>query len=128
MCGNPAACAAGLAVFDMFEEQKLLEASNRIGKTLKEWGHEMMEKHELIGDVRGLGAMVGIELVEDRKTKAPAGAKTRELFLKAFEKGLLLLPCGLQGNVIRIVTPLVITQDQLLEGCKIMDEVLTEIG
>jgi 4-aminobutyrate aminotransferase/(S)-3-amino-2-methylpropionate transaminase len=128
MCGNPAACAAALAVFDMFEEQKLLEASNLIGKTLKEWGHEMMEKHELIGDVRGLGAMVGIELVEYRKTKEPAGGKTRELFLKAFEKGLLLLPCGLQGNVIRIVTPLVITQDQLLEGCKIMDEVLTEIG
>jgi 4-aminobutyrate aminotransferase/(S)-3-amino-2-methylpropionate transaminase len=128
MCGNPAACAAAMAVFDMFEEQKLLEASNRIGKTLTEWGQEMMQKHELIGDVRGLGAMVGIELVEDRKTKEPAGAKTRELFLKAFEKGLLLLPCGLQGNVIRIVAPLVIAQDQLEAGCKIMDEVLTEIG
>lgn len=127
MCGNPAACAAGLAVFEMFEKLNLLDASKRIGSTLMEWAHEMMEKHDIIGDVRGLGAMVGIELVEDRKTKAPAGSKTRELFTQAFKQGLLLLPCGLHGNVIRIVTPLVITQEQLLEGCRIMDKVLTEI-
>jgi len=123
--GNPVACRAALAVLDQFEKTDLLKKAERIGKKVMEKFKELQEQHEMVGDVRGLGAMVGMELVEDRKTKEPATAFTKRLIELCREKGLLMVSAGTHSNIIRPLMPLVITDDQLEKGLSIIEESLS---
>ncbi len=111
--GNPLACAAGLAVLDIFEEEELLEKGRRLGARLRESLLSLQALYPNVGDVRGLGPMLAMELVESRESKAPAQALASRVVDAALEHGLILLKAGLYGNVIRLHAPLVIEDSQL---------------
>src|SRR5689334_8998561 len=118
--GNPVACAAGLAVMDVMRDEKLPERAARIGSIVEERMRTWAQDHEVIGEVRGLGAMVGMELVRDRKTKEPAATETAKVLAAARERGLIILRCGVHHNVVRTLMPLNIPDDQLEEGLDIL--------
>lgn len=120
--GNPLACEAALAVFDIFETENLLAKAKQLGETLHTAFKGMQEKYEIIGDVRGVGPMIALELVKDRHTKTPAPEETRALVKYCFERGLLILACGTHGNVLRFLMPLVITEAQLQRGLDIIND------
>ena len=123
--GNPVACAAALAVFDIFETENLLKKAQELGKKLRKRLDSFKEKYEIVGDVRGVGPMLAIELVEDRETKKPAVNAAVALVRYCLEKGLVILKCGRYNNVIRLLMPLVITTKQLNKGLDIMEEGLS---
>ena len=125
--GNPVSCRAGLAVLDQFEKKNLLARGKKIGDRVMKKFKELYEQHPIIGDVRGLGAMVGMELVVDRKTKEPATAFTKQLVTRCRENGLLMISAGTHSNIIRPLMPLVITDEQLEKGLSIIEESLSEI-
>jgi len=126
--GNPVACQAGLAVLNQIEKNALLQRGQQIGKSVLERFKEFQKQYSAVGDVRGLGAMVGMELVADRKTKEPATALTRRLIELCREKGLLMISAGTHSNVIRPLMPLIITDEQLEEGLNIIDKALSELS
>lgn len=121
--GNPLACRAALAVLDELQGG-LLEQAEQLGRKLKDLYHKLQEKHEIIGEVRGLGAMMAMELVTDRQTKEPASEQAKALVARCLDKGLLLLSCGNFGNVIRTLMPLTISEAELDRGFAIVDECL----
>ena len=125
--GNPVACRAALVVLDQFEKKKLLARGEEIGKKVLKRFEEFYEKYPIVGDVRGLGAMVGMELVVDRKTKEPATALTKQLVARCREKALLMISAGTYSNIIRPLMPLVITDEHLEKGLSIIDEALSEL-
>ncbi len=125
--GNPITCEAALAVFDIFETEDLLNRAKLLGEKLQVILHGFKEKHTLIGDVRGIGPMISIELVHDREEKIPAPEKAKALVKYCLEKNLIILACGTYGNVIRFLMPLVITDEQLEQGMQIVDNGLTAI-
>ncbi len=120
--GNPLACEAALAVFDIVESENLLDKAKELGNTLKDTFVKFQEKYDIIGDVRGLGPMIAMELVKDRHTKAPAAEETKALVTYCFKRGLIVLACGSHGNVLRFLMPLVITDEQLKQGLDIIDD------
>jgi 4-aminobutyrate aminotransferase / (S)-3-amino-2-methylpropionate transaminase / 5-aminovalerate transaminase len=122
--GNPIACAAGLAVMDIMRDEKLAERAARIGSVVEERMQSWARDHELIGDVRAVGAMVGMELVRSRKTKEPADKETVALLKTARESGLIILRCGVHHNVVRTLMPLTIPDEQLEEGLDILGAAL----
>jgi len=122
--GNPIACAAGLAVMDIMHDEKLPERAARIGSVVEERMRTWAAENELVGDVRGLGAMMGMELVRDRKTREPADTETAKVVAGARERGLIALRCGVHHNVIRTLMPLTIPDDQLEEGLDILGAAL----
>ncbi|MCS6811641.1 MAG: 4-aminobutyrate--2-oxoglutarate transaminase [Tepidimonas sp.] len=122
--GHPLACAAALAVLEVFDEEGLLQRSRAIGERLRAGLTAMMGRHAEIRDVRGLGAMVAIELFEDGDLTRPAAELTRRLCTEALQRGLVLLSCGLYGNVIRILVPLTASDALLDEGLAIMEAAL----
>jgi 4-aminobutyrate aminotransferase/(S)-3-amino-2-methylpropionate transaminase len=126
--GNPVACAAGLAVMDVMRDERLPERAARIGSVIEERMRTWAAEHELVGDVRVMGAMAGIELVRDRKTKTPADTETARVLTLARERGLLLLRSGMHHNVIRTLMPLNIPDDQLMEGLDILGSALAEVA
>jgi 4-aminobutyrate aminotransferase/(S)-3-amino-2-methylpropionate transaminase len=126
--GNPLACEAALAVFDIIESEGLLDRAGKLGRTLNSAFRKFQEKYEIIGDVRGIGPMIAMELVKDRLTKVPAPGETRALVDYCFNRGLLILACGTYGNVLRFLMPLVITEDQLAKGLEIIDDGFASIG
>jgi 4-aminobutyrate aminotransferase/(S)-3-amino-2-methylpropionate transaminase len=126
--GNPVACEAALAVFDIFETEDLLARAKQLGEKLHTTLKGFQEKYAIIGDVRGIGPMIAMELVTDRKTKNPATDKTKQLVKFCFERNLIILACGTYGNVIRFLMPLVITDEQLAQGMEIVENGLTAIG
>jgi 4-aminobutyrate aminotransferase/(S)-3-amino-2-methylpropionate transaminase len=125
--GNPLACSAGLAVFEIFERDNLLDKSQALGTKLKQRFDAWAGRFSRIGEVRGLGPMIALELVKDRSTREPfpEGARAMEQF--AFEHGLILLACGTHGNVIRVLMPLVITDQELEQGLAVMEEGLEHV-
>ena len=123
--GNPIACAAGLAVMDIFENENLLEKASDMGHALGARLAGFMKTYEFIGDVRGIGPMMAMELVEDRVTKKPDAEKTKALVKFCYDRGLILLSCGIYGNVIRFLMPLVTTPDELDQGLNIIEEGLS---
>lgn len=125
---NPMACEAALAVFDIFETENLLDKAKSLGEQLHSTLKSFQEKHALIGDVRGVGPMIAMELVYDRDEKTPAPEKAKQLVEYALERNLILLACGTYGNVIRFLMPLVITEEQLAQGMEIVDNGLTAIS
>jgi 4-aminobutyrate aminotransferase/(S)-3-amino-2-methylpropionate transaminase len=125
--GNPVACAAALAVMDVFEEEKLIVKAEALGKRLKSQLDGFQNEYEIVGDVRGLGPMTAMELVKDRESKTPAPDEAKALVKYCFDRGLILLSCGAYGNVIRLLMPLVITEDQLNTGLEILNDGLSVI-
>lgn len=126
--GNPVACRAALAVLDVFEQEKLLEKAVRLGNKVRKRFKAWSKQYELIGDVRGLGPMLAMELVTDRENKTPATAQAKAWVKYCIDRGLLILSCGNFGNVIRTLMPLVITSQQLDQGLAIMEEGLAEVS
>ncbi len=120
--GNPLACRAALAVFESFEQDGILEKAQRLGETVRARFLAWQEKFPIIGEVRGIGPMLAIELVEDRVSKKPAATQTKALAKFCVDRGLIILTCGNYGNVIRILMPLVITGEQLEKGLTIMEQ------
>ena len=126
--GNPVACAAGLAVLDVMRDERLPERAARIGSVVEERMRSWASEHELVGDVRVMGAMAGLELVRDRNTKTPADTETAQILALARERGLILLRAGIHHNVIRTLMPLTIPDDQLDEGLDIIGSALADVA
>jgi 4-aminobutyrate aminotransferase len=116
--GNPVACAAGLAVLDELTAPGFRERAEQIARLLKTRLDDMASRHSIVGEVRGLGSMLALELVEQN------GDASRAVTTAAREKGLILLSCGLYGNVIRLLPPLSATDEELEKGLAILDDVL----
>jgi 4-aminobutyrate aminotransferase / (S)-3-amino-2-methylpropionate transaminase / 5-aminovalerate transaminase len=122
--GNPVAQAAALAVLDVFEDEGLLERSQQIGERIRERMVSWQERFDRIGDVRGLGAMLALEFVEDRDTKEPDAALATAVVEAAAERGLLLLKSGIYSNCIRVLCPLVLTDAELDEALDVWEDAL----
>ncbi|MEI9476203.1 MAG: 4-aminobutyrate--2-oxoglutarate transaminase [Deltaproteobacteria bacterium] len=125
--GNPVSCRAALAVLDQFEKKDLLTKAKGIGEKVMRRFKEFYDEYPIVGDVRGLGAMVGMELVADRKTKEPAAAYAKRLIDYCRDKGLLMISAGTHSNIIRPLMPLVITDEQLDRGLSIIEEGLQQL-
>jgi len=125
--GNPVVCAQGRAVLKIIEEEGLQENSRLVGDRLLQGFARLAEKHDLIGDVRGLGLMLGVELVEDRKTKKPAKDACMAVFEKSRELGLLIGKGGLDGNVLRIKPPMCLTAEDADFLLAVLDEALAGV-
>jgi 4-aminobutyrate aminotransferase/(S)-3-amino-2-methylpropionate transaminase len=119
--------AAALAVLDVIEEEGLVERSAEIGDRIRSRMLAWQERHPQIGDVRGLGAMLALELVHDPSTKEPAPELATRVAEEALERGLLLLKAGVYGNCIRVLVPLVITDAQLDEALGVWEEALDAV-
>ncbi|MGZ6685827.1 MAG: 4-aminobutyrate--2-oxoglutarate transaminase [Gaiellaceae bacterium] len=122
--GNPVAQAAALAVLDVFEEESLVERAGQIGNTIRGRMEAWQQRWDAIGDVRGLGAMLAIELVHDRDTKDPAPELATTVVEAASERGLLLLKSGIYSNCIRVLVPLVISDAELDEALGAWEDAL----
>jgi len=122
--GNPVSCAAAMATLDVVEEG-LLENARTMGDRLMAGMRGLAERHASIGDVRGAGLMIGVELVKDRETREPAGELAHELVQRAFQRGLLLLGAG--KSALRLAPPLVIDADDADTAIRMIDEILGEI-
>ncbi len=120
--GNPVSCASALAVMDVVEEEHLCEKSITLGNVLRERLQGFSKLFSCIGDVRGLGAMMAFELVEDRASKTPSKSLTAKLVAYCHEQRLLLLTCGQYGNVVRLLMPLTITDEELERGLGILEK------
>ncbi|HLB27119.1 MAG TPA: 4-aminobutyrate--2-oxoglutarate transaminase [Dehalococcoidia bacterium] len=125
--GNPLACRAALAAIEAIEEQGLAARAEALGARVLARFRTMQERHALIGDVRGLGAMLAMELVKDRATKEPAGEETARIIRACYESGLIVLKAGADANVLRTLMPLVITDDQLDEGLAILESAVAAV-
>ncbi len=125
--GNPVACAAALAALDIMEGEDLARRAEELGRFLADRCRAMQEKYALVGDVRALGAMVGMELVLDRATKEPATRETAQVLQECLRRGVLVPRCGLYGNVIRFLNPLTMPREQLAEALDVIEGVVAEV-
>jgi 4-aminobutyrate aminotransferase / (S)-3-amino-2-methylpropionate transaminase / 5-aminovalerate transaminase len=125
--GNPIACAAALAVLRIVEEEGLLARAERIGAVMTSRLVDMAQRSPLIGEVRGRGAMVAMEMVEDRETKAPAKDATSRLIEECYRQGVVILKAGTYDNVIRLLPPLTIDEDLLSEGLDVLEKALATV-
>jgi 4-aminobutyrate aminotransferase/(S)-3-amino-2-methylpropionate transaminase len=123
---NPIACEAALAVLEIFEEENILGKAVALGEKLRSRLEQWQKRFPVVGEVRGIGAMLGIELIQS--DGAPAADAAKQLAAHCFENGLIILVCGSYGNIIRILTPLVITDEQLSKGLDIMESGLTRVS
>ena len=123
-CGNPLACAAALKVIEIMERDDLAKRAQEIGKKVVERYTKMKERFKVIGDIRGLGAMIGLELVKDDGSNDPDAALTLKVIQECAARGLLIENAGTYGNVLRFLAPLVITDAQLDAGLDILEDSL----
>jgi 4-aminobutyrate aminotransferase len=126
--GNPLACAAALAVLDEVSTESFRTRAEEIGERLRAALEDIAARVNAVGEVRGLGPMVALELVQSRETKEPAAALASATTAAARELGLVLLSCGLYGNVIRILVPLVISDEDLDQGLELLERALVDAG
>ena len=124
--GNPVACAAALASIETMEAEGLAGRAREIGEVLTRRLNALGERHHQVGEVRGRGAMIAMELVEDRETKAPAAALTGAINKACHARGLVTLTCGTLGNVFRFLPPLTISDPLLNEGLDLLEEAFDE--
>jgi 4-aminobutyrate aminotransferase / (S)-3-amino-2-methylpropionate transaminase / 5-aminovalerate transaminase len=122
--GNPAACAAACVVLDEVATPEFRARSEELGAHLRERLDALADRIPQIGEVRGVGPMLALELVHDRESKRPAPELSKATTAGALERGLILLSCGLHGNVVRILVPLVASDDELNRGLEILEEAL----
>jgi 4-aminobutyrate aminotransferase / (S)-3-amino-2-methylpropionate transaminase / 5-aminovalerate transaminase len=120
--GNPVACAAALAVIAELEETDLLERAEKQGRMIRDRLDPLAESHALVGEVRGLGPMIGIELVQDKHTKEPAKLAAAAVIKRCHENGVLILKAGTYDNVVRLLAPLTIDEDDLDRGLDVLVE------
>jgi 4-aminobutyrate aminotransferase / (S)-3-amino-2-methylpropionate transaminase / 5-aminovalerate transaminase len=116
--GNPLSCAAAVAVLDIVSDPEFLSSAQRLGETLRARLEEITARRPEIGEVRGLGPMLALELVE------PAPELAQRVVAAAFDRGLLLLSCGLHGNVLRLLPPLTVGDEELARGLDLLEESL----
>ncbi|MEO7003670.1 MAG: aspartate aminotransferase family protein, partial [Ktedonobacterales bacterium] len=126
--GNPVACAAALATIEVFERDQLADRGKHLGDLVLERLRGWREHYPLVGDVRGLGAMVAMELVRDRAARTPATAEAGQLLVEARTRGVLLIKAGLYDNVIRLIMPLVTTDEELAEGLDAIEASLATVS
>jgi len=125
--GSPIACAAALAVMDVFEEEHLLDRCKAVGERLVTGLKAIQKKYPVIGEVRALGAMIAVELFENGDSHKPNAAAVAQVVAKARDKGLILLSCGTYGNVLRVLVPLTAPDEQLDKGLAIIEECFSEL-
>ena len=124
--GSPLGCIAALKVIEKIEKENLCEKSQKLGEYMHKRLSDMREKYDVIGDVRGLGSMMAIELVKDKEAKEPASALVKEIIGKCYKKGVIFLNAGILGNVIRFLPPLVMTDEQVKYGMDVLEESIRE--
>ncbi len=127
-CGHPLSCAAALAAIETIEKENLLSRSVAIGRRFEERARAWQKKWPLVGDVRGLGGMCAMELVRDAATREPAAAETKEVARFCYEHGLITITAGTFNNVIRILVPLVVTDEQFDEGLGVIESALAAVA
>jgi 4-aminobutyrate aminotransferase/(S)-3-amino-2-methylpropionate transaminase len=126
--GSPLGCAAGLAVLDVIASEDLCARAERQGALLRARLEDLRSRWSCVGDVRGLGAMVAMEMVRERRADAPDAEITKALVQAAGRRGLVLLSCGVYGNVIRFLAPLTLPDAQLAEGLAILEAALEDVA
>ena len=125
--GNPAACEAALAVLDMFERQDLNARANELGEQFQKRAREWQKRWPMIGEVRGLGAMQALELVQSQDKREPAAEETKQITQYCYEHGVITISAGSYGNVIRLLMPLVITDAQMDEALGVLEGALRTV-
>jgi 4-aminobutyrate aminotransferase/(S)-3-amino-2-methylpropionate transaminase len=125
--GNPAACEAALAVLETIETENLCARANHLGDRFRRRAAQWQSRWELVGEVRGLGAMQALELVRSRQTRAPAEEETKRILQYCYEHGLIMITAGSYGNVIRLLVPLVITDSQMDEALDVLESALATV-
>jgi 4-aminobutyrate aminotransferase / (S)-3-amino-2-methylpropionate transaminase / 5-aminovalerate transaminase len=125
--GNPVACAAANAVLDVLEEEALVERATHLGKAIEDRWEEVSADTPEIGEIRGLGAMVGVEFVKDPETKEPNPELVGKIIQHAVNKGVVSVNCGIYRNVLRHLIPLVITDEELEEGLDVLADAVAAI-
>jgi 4-aminobutyrate aminotransferase/(S)-3-amino-2-methylpropionate transaminase len=125
--GNPLSCAAALATLDLFEKTNLLARANELGDRFQRRAREWQRRWPIVGDVRGLGGMQAIELVKTQETKTPATDETKQITQYCYEHGLITITAGSYSNVIRILVPLVATNEQIDEGLDVLESALAAV-
>jgi 4-aminobutyrate aminotransferase/(S)-3-amino-2-methylpropionate transaminase len=125
--GNPVACAAAIATIDYMKEIRINEKADHVGKTVMDFFRKLQKELKCIGDVRGLGAMVAFELVKDNDPNKPDADLCKKLLNACAENGLLIISAGTEGNVIRVLSPLVISDSDLSKGLSIIREQLLKL-
>jgi 4-aminobutyrate aminotransferase / (S)-3-amino-2-methylpropionate transaminase / 5-aminovalerate transaminase len=127
-CGHPLSCAAALAAIETIEKENLLTRSTAIGEQFEKRARTWQKKWPLVGDVRGLGGMCAMELVRNAETREPADTETKEIAKYGYEHGLIMITAGTFNNVIRILVPLVVTEEQLNEGLDVLEAALASVA
>jgi 4-aminobutyrate aminotransferase / (S)-3-amino-2-methylpropionate transaminase / 5-aminovalerate transaminase len=126
--GNPAACEAALAVLDIIDKENLCARANVLGERFRKRAAGWQERWELVGDVRGLGAMQALELVRNKTTREPADAETSQVSQYCYEHGLVTITAGSYGNVMRLLMPLVISDAQMDEAMDVLEAALAHVA
>jgi 4-aminobutyrate aminotransferase/(S)-3-amino-2-methylpropionate transaminase len=126
--GNPAACEAALAVLDIIEKENLCARANQLGERFRKRAAKWQAQWELVGEVRGLGAMQALELVRSRNTRQPADEETQQVAQYCYEHGLVTITAGSYSNVIRLLMPLVITDVQMDEAMDVLEAALAHVA
>jgi 4-aminobutyrate aminotransferase/(S)-3-amino-2-methylpropionate transaminase len=124
---NPVASAAALAVLEVFETEDMLGKAQALGRKLQARFEAWVQKYPVVGSIRGLGAMLGLELVKGER-RDPAADEAKKLAAFCLERGLIILVCGTYGNVIRVLAPFVITDAELEKGLGVLEQGLAEIS
>ncbi|PYX05168.1 MAG: 4-aminobutyrate--2-oxoglutarate transaminase, partial [Acidobacteria bacterium] len=115
-------------VLDMIESEKLCARANHLGEIFRKRAADWQKRWELVGEVRGLGAMQALELVRSRATREPADEETKEVSQYCYEHGLILITAGTYGNVIRLLMPLVVTDAQMREALDVLESALAAVA
>jgi 4-aminobutyrate aminotransferase/(S)-3-amino-2-methylpropionate transaminase len=125
--GSPVACEAALAVLDLIEKENLSNRANHLGEMFQKRAKSWQSKWELIGEVRGMGAMQALELVRSKHTREPAPEETKKISQRCYENGLITITAGSYGNIIRLLMPIVITDDQMNEAMNVMEAAISTV-
>ncbi|MCW4022334.1 MAG: acetyl ornithine aminotransferase family protein [Candidatus Bathyarchaeota archaeon] len=123
--GNPLACVAGTEVLEIIKKEKLLENAEKQGNYIMKWLRDTKEEHEIVGDVRGKGLMIGVEFVEDKQTKNAGPDHAREVMLRCWRRGVAIVTCGV--STLRLVPPLTITRELVDSSLEIIGDVIKEV-
>jgi 4-aminobutyrate aminotransferase/(S)-3-amino-2-methylpropionate transaminase len=126
--GNPVACAAALAAIETIERENLSARAVKLGEKFEARARDWKSRFSLVGDARGLGAMRAIELVRSRETREPAKRETEQIIRHCYQRGLIVLSAGTYGNVVRLLVPLVVTDEQFDEGLYILEAAISTVA
>src|SRR3989442_13864079 len=126
--GNPLSCAAALAVLDIFERENLLDRANELGERFQKRARQWQKQWPIVGDIRGLGGMQAIELVRSTDKREPAADETKQVTQYCYEHGLITITAGSYSNVVRVLVPLVVTDEQMNEALDVLESALQMVS